>query len=164
MKLDQTSKAMLIVLGVLVAYMLALGMINTLFAGEKYGDTLMDFSTGGNRVKNLLSLAIGLASGLAISLGLQEKTQERRKRPDGELGATKKVLSKDERKIVEEIEKSEEITQDSLRFRLGWSKAKVSAVASALDRLDVVQRQREGKTYLLKLSKRFRTVKQTEKI
>jgi len=164
MKPDQTSRAMLIILGVLVAYMIALGAINALSAGGKYGDTLMDFSTGTNRVKNLLSLAIGLASGLAISLGMQEKAAEKKKRPEGELGATKKVLSKDERKIVEELERSEEITQDSLRFRLGWSKAKVSAVASALDRLDVVQRQREGKTYLLKLSKRFRTVKETEKI
>jgi len=164
MKLDQTSKSMLMLLGVLAAYMLSIGLINALFGGEKYGDTLMDFSTGTNRVKNLLSLAAGLATGLGISIMLQERQAERRKRPEGELGATKKVLSKDERKIVEELEKTEEITQDSLRFRLGWSKAKVSAVASALDRLDVVQRQREGKTYIVKLSKRFRTVKQTEKI
>lgn len=44
------------------------------------------------------------------------------------------------------------ITQDSLRFRLGWSKAKVSRILTNLDRKNIVQRERTGKTYAVFLS------------
>lgn len=68
----------------------------------------------------------------------------------------KRALSEDEKKILEEVRKSKEITQDSLRFRLGWSKAKLSALLTGLDRRGIIQRERIGKTYKVRLERRFR--------
>ncbi len=70
-----------------------------------------------------------------------------------ELAMVKKGLSEDEKKILTEIEKEKEITQDSLRFRLEWSKAKVSTILTHLDKMGIIQRRREGKTYIVFLSK-----------
>lgn len=70
----------------------------------------------------------------------------------------KKVLSDDEKKILAEVEKEKEITQDSLRFRLDWSKAKISTILTNLDKQGIIQRRREGKTYVVffpKEQKRF---------
>lgn len=65
----------------------------------------------------------------------------------------KTALTEEEKKALFEIEKAGEITQDSLRFRLGWSKAKTSAIISNLDRMGIVQRERIGKTYKVFLEK-----------
>ena len=54
---------------------------------------------------------------------------------------------------LEAIKKSGEITQDSLRFRLDWSKAKVSTILTNLDKRNLIQRERIGKTYKVYLQK-----------
>ena len=77
-----------------------------------------------------------------------------KKRNIDELKIIKRVLSKDERKVIKELEKTREITQDSLGFRLGWSKAKISTILSNLDRMRLIQRKREGKTYSVFLQKK----------
>lgn len=64
-----------------------------------------------------------------------------------ELSIIRKVLSEDEKAIIDEIRRVGEITQDSLRFRLGWSKAKVSRILTNLDKMNLIQRERIGKTY-----------------
>ncbi|MFQ6065443.1 MAG: helix-turn-helix transcriptional regulator, partial [Candidatus Bathyarchaeia archaeon] len=55
--------------------------------------------------------------------------------------------SEDEKAIIDEIRRAGKITQDSLRFRLGWSKAKVSRILINLDKMNLIQRERIGKTY-----------------
>ncbi|MBI4053501.1 MAG: hypothetical protein HY394_05715 [Candidatus Diapherotrites archaeon] len=71
-----------------------------------------------------------------------------------ELEILKKALNGGEKKVLDEVEKAGEITQDSLRFRLGWSKAKISTILSNLDRKNLVQRERTGKTYKVFLEKK----------
>lgn len=73
--------------------------------------------------------------------------------PEQKREIIKPALTSEEKKALAEIEKAGEITQDSLRFRLGWSKAKASAIISNLDRIGVVQRERTGKTYKVFLQK-----------
>ncbi len=70
-----------------------------------------------------------------------------------ELQILKKALNEDEKRVLDEVEKAKEITQDSLRFRLEWSKAKLSAILSNLDKKGLVQRERSGKTYRVFLEK-----------
>lgn len=67
-----------------------------------------------------------------------------------------KALSDDEKKVLEEIKKSKEITQDSLRFRLEWSKPKLSAILTSLDRRGIIQRERTGKTYKVTFDKKLK--------
>jgi len=65
----------------------------------------------------------------------------------------RKALSEDEKSILEEIKKAGKITQDSLRFRLNWSKTKVSTILTNLDKINLIQRERTGKTYKVYLQK-----------
>lgn len=66
--------------------------------------------------------------------------------------ALKKALSPDEKQLLDIIAGSEGVTQDSLRFRTGFSKSKVSALVSELERKDIVVREKLGRTYRLLLS------------
>ena len=57
------------------------------------------------------------------------------------------ALSDDERALVDIIKEHEGITQDSLRFRTGFSKSKVSALLVELENKSIISRERTGKTY-----------------
>lgn len=87
-------------------------------------------------------LIIGVLAATLASLFFfrSRKADERRE-------GMKAMLSSDEQTLLNAVEGAGEITQDSLRFRLDWSKAKVSAVLTNLDRRGLVQRERTGKTY-----------------
>ena len=97
---------------------------------------------------NFIPLIIALIIGVIVSFYLFN-VKER----DREYDIIRKVLSEDEKKILDEIKKAKEITQDSLRFRLGWSKAKVSTILTNLDKRNLIQRERTGKTYNVYLQK-----------
>ena len=99
-------------------------------------------------IRLLASLIFAAGLGFFASLylfGLQSK--------DKEYSIMRKVLSEDEKAILDEIKKAGEITQDSLRFRLNWSKAKVSTILTNLDKRGLIQRERIGKTYNVYLQK-----------
>jgi uncharacterized membrane protein len=109
-------------------------------------------------VSLFLSLAVGLlvANELGLATGLGKAAEaipigRAKKSTEADLQVLKKMMSDDEKKLVEEIEKSGEITQDSLRLRLDWSKAKTSTVLSLLDRQGIIQKERSGKTYRVRL-------------
>ena len=97
---------------------------------------------------NLLSLIIALIIGVIVSFYLFSVEEK-----DKEFDIIKKLLSEDEKKVLSEIKKAGEITQDSLRFRLNWSKAKISTILTNLDKKGIVQRERTGKTYKVYLQK-----------
>ncbi len=65
-------------------------------------------------------------------------------------------LSSDAKAALKEIQRTGSITQDSLRLRLGWSKAKTSTILTNLDKLNLIQRERMGKTYRVVLSRSFK--------
>ncbi len=60
-----------------------------------------------------------------------------------------KVLDRDESLIINIIKEHEGVTQDSLRFKTGFSKAKISLILKELEEKGIVYRERFGKTYKL---------------
>jgi hypothetical protein len=63
-----------------------------------------------------------------------------------------RALSRDEALILRMIASSEGITQDSLRFRTGFSKSKVSALILGLEKNGIIYRERLGRTYKLSMA------------
>ena len=55
--------------------------------------------------------------------------------------------------VAKAMEKLKSTKPASLRFRLNWSKAKISTILTNLDKKGIVQRQRTGKTYNIYLQK-----------
>ena len=157
-EVDNVSKMMLVILVAIIGYFLLFLITNSLLIpkqtpmmqmmGEAMGTNIMNFSTTNSIIINLISLIFAAGLGFFASLylfGLQSK--------DKEYSIMRKALSEDEKAILDEIKKTGEITQDSLRFRLDWSKAKVSTILTNLDKRNLIQRERIGKTYNVYLQK-----------
>ncbi|MEK6983844.1 MAG: MarR family transcriptional regulator [Nanoarchaeota archaeon] len=157
-EVDNVPKIALIILVAIVGYFLVLLIINPLFApkqtpkmqmmSEAMGTDLMNFSTTNSIILNLISLVFAAGLGFLTSLYLF-----RTKTEDNEYDILRKALSGNEKMILDEIKRAGEITQDSLRFRLNWSKAKVSTILTNLDKRGLIQRERIGKTYKVYLQK-----------
>ena len=109
---------------------------------------MMDsFYSSNGIVLQIISLALSLAGMLAASLYFFEKIPGEKDGKD-DFQVLKRALTENETKLLEEVRKeSGGITQDSLRFRLDWSKAKISTMLTNLDRMGLVQRERFGKTF-----------------
>jgi hypothetical protein len=110
-------------------------------------------------ITGLVVLSVTLVAGGLVYLWLRKEkartpvvnTDAQLVRRD-ELDIIKRVLSDDERAVLDEIGRAGEITQDSLRFRLEWSKSKLSRILTNMDKLNLIQRERVGKTYTVFLS------------
>lgn len=63
------------------------------------------------------------------------------------ISVLKKALNTDEALLVEHVAESEGVTQDSLRFKTGFSKSKVSSLLSEMEKKDIVVRENLGRTY-----------------
>lgn len=83
----------------------------------------------------------------------QQTTEKNAEQKPSHIEIMMNAMNEDERKVIGEIKTAGEITQDSLRFRLGWSKAKLSTILSHLDRLGIIQKERSGKTYRVFIQK-----------
>lgn len=116
--------------------------------GQVMGSDIMNFSSNSSATMNLASLIIAISIAIFVSFYLFKHDNK-----DNEYSIIRKILSEDEKIILDEIKKAGEITQDSLRFRLGWSKAKVSTILTNLDKRGLIQRERIGKTYKVYLQK-----------
>jgi uncharacterized membrane protein len=157
-ELDNVSKIALIVLVAVIGYFLVFLIVSLLLKptqtpmmqmmNEMMGTNIMSFSTTNSIIINLISLVFGVGFGFLTSLYLFKTDTEEK-----EYHILRKALSDDEKKILDEIKKAGEITQDSLRFRLEWSKAKVSTILTNLDKRNLIQRERIGKTYKVYLQK-----------
>lgn len=62
------------------------------------------------------------------------------------------ALTDDEALILRMIADSEGLTQDSLRFRTGFSKSKVSALLLGLEKNGLIYREKLGRTYKLTIA------------
>ena len=151
-KLDNVTKILLILLmGVILYFVMFIVLTPFLIREPTSMVDIMNQMTGSNNSPitiNLVSLIIALIVALIVSFYLF-----RQDRKEQEYKAIRKVLSDDEKKILDEIKKAGEITQDSLRFRLDWSKAKISTILTNLDKRELIQRERIGKTYKVYLQK-----------
>lgn len=163
-QLDNASKIAIIILVVLVGYLLAFLIASSLLIptqtpmmqmmNQAMGANIMNFSTTSSIIINIVSLLFGIGLGLLTSLYLfGAQTKDKGQTKDKEYNILRKALSDDEKKILDEVKKAGEITQDSLRFRLDWSKAKVSTILTNLDKMGLIQRERTGKTYKVYLQK-----------
>jgi uncharacterized membrane protein len=101
-----------------------------------------------------LSFLGGMITGVAFFL----LTRSSKERSDGEsvlkrnIMVLKKALSEDEKLLVDMISESEGITQDSIRFKTKFSKSKVSALLSELEKKDILSREKLGRTYKVFIS------------
>ena len=174
-EMDSTTKVLLIIVIAIVAFIVGFLILRNVIHDDAsvsttagYGGMMQGFGfgQGPSEFQHTLVTAISLlfAAVVALIASITIKTRKGKSQKSkaekikgsvrNELSIIKKALSVDEKKLVEEVEKAEEITQDSLRFRLEWSKAKVSTIISNLDRMGIIQRKREGKTYSVSLQKK----------
>jgi uncharacterized membrane protein len=72
------------------------------------------------------------------------------------------ILNENEKKVMEEVIRSEGVTQDSLVHRLGYSKAKLSLLLTDLEKKDLVMREKLGRTNSILLTERMKAVMQKE--
>ena len=157
-KLDNVSKAIIVVLVAVASYFIIFIATTSLLAPEQppmarmmndvMGTSIAGFSATTSIVLNLFSIVLALIAGFMASSRIFGEAEKK-----SEYEILRKALSEDEKKIMDEIKRAGEITQDSLRFRLGWSKAKVSTMLTNLDRRNLIQRERLGKTYKVYLHK-----------
>jgi uncharacterized membrane protein len=145
---DLPTKVMLIILVVVVSYLMVFLLLNALFIQQPQSmqemmGHMMSFNTNIVTI-NLVAISSALIAGVLVSLLLRTEPVTRKV---DELEIIKRALSKDEKAILDEIRRAGEITQDSLRFRLDWSKAKLSRILTNLDKMNLIQRERVGKTY-----------------
>ncbi len=148
--LDNITKILLIILVVTVSYFIIFPILRPFFITQPTSMRDMMNQMMGNSMGtgiNLISFIIALIVGIIISFYLFKGKK------DNEFNIIRKALSDDERKILDEIKKAGEITQDSLRARLDWSKAKISTMLTNLDKKGIIQRERVGKTYKVFLEK-----------
>lgn len=162
--LDVITKVGFIILQIMIIYILLLFLLKPIFIAKDtvtthstiMGDHIMTFTSPGQRNLNIAALFLSFIGGFGTWLLIKSDTKKQIRTDENfnELKIIKKALSDDEKRIVDEIQKAGEITQDSLRFRLNWSKAKVSAILLQLDRMNIIQRERQGKTYKVFISKK----------
>jgi|Deesub1362A_J573_1020465.scaffolds.fasta_scaffold44407_1 uncharacterized membrane protein len=103
------------------------------------------------RYRLTLSFIIGIIAGALFYLWAKPEEEERpEKKPkvlDKSYAILERALSEDEALLLEIIRENEGITQDSLRFRTGFSKSKVSALLLNLEKKGIITRERLGRTY-----------------
>ena len=103
-----------------------------------------------------LSFLGGMLAGIIFFLwsktGAEEKAPPYSTPLERNLSILERALSEDEARILRMIAEAEGITQDSIRFRTGFSKSKVSAILLGLEKNGIVTRERLGRTYKLALS------------
>lgn len=151
--LHPVSKAIIVLLVGVLVYVIAFSLLSRAVVPDRplVGHMMGNFNTWGNTIVNGVSIGAGLVGMLLTSILLFRKHEERTGTPHehrDEFSIMKRALTKDEAALLEKVREVEDgITQDSLRFRLGWSKAKVSTMLGNLDRMGLVQRERYGKTY-----------------
>lgn len=157
-KLDNVTKILVVLLIGVIFYFAIFSILKPFFIteptpmmkmmGQVMSSDIMNFSAASSATMNLVSLIVAIGAAIIVSFYLFKhdiKSQE--------YNILRDALSEDEKAILDEIKKAGEITQDSLRFRLNWSKAKVSTILTNLDKMNLVQRERIGKTYKVYLQK-----------
>jgi hypothetical protein len=159
--LDFTTKLILIIFVIAISFLvLFLGLSQILVeeqtnwnSGMVMGD--MHPTNPDYTVAILLSITIALVAGVLVSLLIKPTRSQQPVAPPpvDNLEIIKQALSDDEKAVLDEIKRAGEITQDSLRFRLEWSKPKLSRILTNLDKMNLIQRERYGKTYKVFLAK-----------
>ncbi len=110
--------------------------------------------TGALEPSSLL-LAVGIMVAVAGSMATVLAFLFRKYARERTMKVTLLTLSEDERRVFEEILRCREVRQDELRRRMGFSKAKLSALINNLEKKGMVLKLRYHKTNLLRPTKEF---------
>lgn len=122
---------------VLLVFIVYFGLNSLVFLFEKKAQYWMT-----------LSFLLGMGAGVLFFIWTRPKEGRKEEMPaDRNLAILERALSEDEVLLLRMIKDSEGITQDSLRFRTGFSKSKVSALLLNLEKNGIIYRERLGKTY-----------------
>lgn len=147
---DTITKVLIVVLVTVITYLITVLALSPFFIHQPDSwQDMMQHMTGFDQqtvTMNLIAISLALGVGAIASLLLRTGPILGSENVD-ELKIISRTLSDDEKAVIEEIRRAGEITQDSLRFRLDWSKAKVSRILTNLDKMNLIQRERTGKTY-----------------
>lgn len=146
-RLDPLSRTALVLLVAILSYIAFICIAFPLLRGERtlLSDSLLDLGNPEHVHLNLIAAVLGLGMGVAAALLTNPRENECPEK--GQILSN--VLSKNEQEVVDIVRETGEITQDSLTFRLGWSRPKVSTIVTNLERMNLVQRTRVGKTYAI---------------
>lgn len=133
---------------VLLVFAVYFGLNSLIFVlfGDEDGVSVRYFMT--------LSFLGGMLAGIIFFLWSRQREEEKTDSSpasplERNLAVLERALSNDEALILRMISDSEGITQDSLRFRTGFSKSKVSAILLGLEKNGIIYRERLGRTYKL---------------
>lgn len=154
--LDLATKVILIIFLVILSYIGFLLLLQPLFVPQQIGRNgmmemmrrMMGYSYENTLIYNLTALLLAVGVGLTASLLIRTRSGK-----EGEYRILQRALSEDEKRALDEIRRAGVITQDSLTLRLDWSKAKVSRILTNLDKMNLIQRERTGKTYKVFMTK-----------
>ncbi len=143
LKIAGESERLLLSLVVVFTVYYAANLAIVFFAEGKESDSLFMHYT------MTLSLLLGILAGMAFFFAARESTEDEIWTKEKSISILKRALNKDEATLLEIIRDSEGITQDSLRFRTGFSKSKLSIILSSLEKSGIIVREKLGKTYKL---------------
>lgn len=110
---------------------------------------------------SMMSLLTGATAGGLTYHFYPEETGAKREEEEPEYSMDDVVwgiLNENEKKVMKEVIRSEGVTQDSLVYRLGYSKAKLSILLSDLEKKDLLMREKLGRTNSILLTERMKTV------
>lgn len=112
-----------------------------------------DDSASLTRGRLTFSFVAGMASGIFFYVYSKRYSIASGGQPlDKSMLILKKALTDDEMLIIDTVKDTPGLTQDSLRFRVDFSKSKVSAMVLNLEKKGIIQREKSGKTYKIFLS------------
>lgn len=118
-------------------------------------NSLISVLTGGELESNVLyysmvlSFVAGMGGGVLFYFWSGGGEEAKGKALERNLEVLKRALEEGEAQIINTVKDAEGLTQDSLRFRTGFSKSKVSAIVTNLEKKGIINRVRLGKTYKL---------------
>jgi hypothetical protein len=126
---------------VLLVFVVYFGLNSAIFAF--YGET------NGIVVRYFMSLSFlgGMLAGLLFYLWSKPRAGESDSALKRNLAILEHALNEDETLLLRLIASSSGITQDSLRFRTGFSKSKVSALLLGMEKNGIIYREKLGRTY-----------------
>lgn len=163
-QLDKITKFFLILLAAAGVYLLAFFLLTPFFT-PAYSSSMammmqqMGFSSPSSPYLWIVSLLMALIAAIPLSFYLFHQVSPAFGKVSYETDSLERYrllrqgLGVEEKILLDHIKEAGEITQDSLRFRLEWSKAKVSTLLTTLEKKGMVQRERTGKTYRVFLQK-----------
>lgn len=141
--LDQNERVILAVIIIIVTFF-ALNSLVPLVFGSVEDAFFMHY-------KMTLSFLGGIVVGVVFLVLTASKSVKPEVKDilDRKIEILSRALNKDETQILEMIRDSEGITQDSLKYRTGFPRSKVSTLMTSLEKRGIISREEAGRTYKL---------------